>query len=302
MSQNSSVSNKTAILLVAGLLGLGFFVLFVLVRLAFRGRSQPAAPTPTALSTTPTFAPTIFVPPAVECAPALTLGTTTLQIETIQRAPDGTVSLPAQEGGIAYWVDGTESESVFLLSSTVENRALVSVLEEGSAAAVTWSNCNSVTYTLSAPQPGMFASTDSPGGLGSDISIFLQPGAAGEGLAVRGELIEEQIVSISTPIPGSVEVQAEISLLEIVTSPDGATIQVEVSIFNYGGSAFSLSANDISLAAQDGATLNLILSAPALPWEVPPGGTETVFLTFPRPGSPIATLRIFTAEYEIEGY
>ena len=36
--------------------------------------------------------------------------------------------------------------------------------------------------------------------------------------------------------------------------------------------------------------------------EIAPGVTETIYFTFPRPSSPTATLKIFTVEYDIEGY
>lgn len=301
MDKNPSVSNRTAILLVAGLLGLGFIILFVLLWLVFRQTTAPS-PVADAATLTPTIsAPALYVPPAPDCgAPTLAIGATILQIETISLAPDGSVSVPEGVNGVAYWVDGTDAILMFLLSPTPENLALAATLTDGSVAKLTWSNCNSMSYTLSAPQPGIFGLTyysdQSTGG----ISIFFRSDSAGNGFVVGGGLTEEEIVSLDAP--ENVEVQAEISLLEIVTSPDGATIQVEISIFNYGGSPFSLSANDISLTAQDGTPLNLILSDPALPREVLPGATEAVHLTFPRPGSPTATLRIFTAEYEIEGY
>jgi hypothetical protein len=43
-------------------------------------------------------------------------------------------------------------------------------------------------------------------------------------------------------------------------------------------------------------------SEPRLPKEIEAGSTETIYLTFPRPASPTASLKIFTIEYDIDGY
>jgi hypothetical protein len=90
--------------------------------------------------------------------------------------------------------------------------------------------------------------------------------------------------------------------LETTTSADGTTIKVSVSIQNYGAAAFTLSTSDVSLTQQDGTSLNMVSSEPPLPKEIAPGATETIYFTFPRPASPTATLKIFTVEYDIEGY
>ena len=134
------------------------------------------------------------------------------------------------------------------------------------------------------------------------ITVFFQTDASGASFVFRGELTEEQISTLSTPVPEAGEIQAEVSLLETTSSADGATIKTGISILNYGGSAFTLSANDISLTEQDGTMIAMLSSEPALPKEIPPGSIETIYFTFTRPGSPAAILKIFSVEYDIEGY
>jgi hypothetical protein len=300
--QNSPSSQNTTIVVVAGLLGVGVIVLVVLVALLLRQNgAQSSLPALSTASQTPVI-PTLFVPTPDCGSPTLVIGATTFQIQTIQNAPDGSLTSPADGVGIAYWVQGTDTNYAFALSPTPDNLSLVSTLATGNTAKATWSNCNSTTYSLFAPEPGIFDASALPDQSIAGITIFFQTDTSGNGFVVRGELTEEQISTINTPASGGSEIQAEISLLETTASPDGTTIQIGVSIQNYGGSAFMLSASDISLTPQDAAPLVMAGSDPPLPKEITPGATETIYFAFPRPASPTAVLKIFTIEYDIEGY
>jgi len=298
MKQNSSSSNKTKIIIVAILLGLGILVLIILLGFLFlRNGFQLAAPA----TLTPPI-PTIIVPTPDCGSPSLVLGTTTFQIQTITPGPDGSLTAPPDTSGIAYWVDGTDKNYVFVFSPTQENISFTSTITARSTAKATWKNCNSTTYTLSAPQPGPFNGSALPDQSADGITVFFPSDASGAGSVFTGELTEEQISTFNTPAVGASDVQAEISLLETTASTDKTTIRIGVSIQNYGGTAFTLSTSDVSLAQQDGTSLNMVSSEPALPKEIAPGTTETVYFTFPRPTSPAATLKILTVEYDIEGY
>ena len=203
---------------------------------------------------------------------------------------------------IAYWVDATDTNYVFVLSPTPDNLSLISSLTAGNTAKATWSNCNSTTYNLFAPEqsPTSVSTLFDQSTVG--ITIFIPSDPSTANLVVRGELTEEQLSTINTPALGSSEIQAEISLLETTTSSDGTSIRVGVSILNYGTALFMVSAGDVSLTQQDGTSLAMTSSEPPLPTEIDPRSTETIYFTFPRPASPTATLKIFTIEYEIEGY
>ena len=295
--QNSS--NKNLIMIIGILMGVGIVVLVMLVIFLFRGRLfQALAP-----STETPIIPTMFIP-TPDCGyPTLILGTATFQIQNITPAPDGSLAVPSDTSGVAYWVEGTNTNYVFVLSPTPDNLALMSTITVGSTAKATWQNCNSTTYNLLAPQQGSLNDSIVPDQAVDGITILFQTDVSGAGFVFNGELTEQQLSTIPTPASGVSDIQAEISLLETTTSADGANITVGVSILNYGAAAFTLSASDISLRTQqDGTSLVMTSSEPPLPKEIGAGSTETIYFTFPRPASPTATLKILTIEYEIEGY
>ena len=295
-------SDETKLMIVLVLMGLGILLLITLIAPLLRGKLQlqPAQTAATAPATS--FAPAIFVP-TVDCGfPTLILGLTTFQIQNIRLGADGSVNVPPDGSGIAYWVEGTDQQYIFMLSPTPENLTLLTSLSAGTTAKATWSNCNSMTFTLSDPQPGDFETTYLPDQSTASIAIYVQLDSTGEGFVVNGELIEEQISTFETPIPGSVEVQAEIGLLEMTASPDGEAIRLMVSIYNYGSTPFTVTANDVSLTPPGIAPLAMSASEPTLPSEVGPAETKTFTFTFPRPQTPTTTLRVFTVEYDVEGY
>jgi len=296
--QSFPPSNKTKIILAIIFLGILGIVLVALSAFLFRGNSLLFA----ALNTETPVIPTIFIPTPDCGVPTLLLGTHPFQIETITAAPGGAMTVPSDRSGIAYWVEGTNTNYAFVISPTLENLAVMPTITIGSPAKVTWSNCNSTTYSLLAPQPGSFDVSASPDQSLDGINVFFQTDASGAGFVFKGELTEEQISTFSTPAPGGSDIQAEISLLETTASPDGTTIRVGVSIQNYGQSAFTLATNDVSLTQPDGAGLGMVSSEPPLPKEIAPGATETIYFTFPRPSAQAATLKIFEVEYELEGY
>jgi hypothetical protein len=248
------------------------------------------------------------IPPAqqTDCgAPTLTLGAVTYHIEALPHGADGSISVPANIPGTAYWIDGSEPNYIFALSPTPQNLMALAVLKPGDPAVVTWSNCNSTTYTLSTPEQApqdeaAFINQLDPSALG--IAVLVQNTPSNPGLLVKGGLAEEKLVSIPTPQPGGSEVQAEVTLLDTVSSPDGKTIKVGASIMNYGQSALTLAASDVSLTPENGAPLAPVKAEPALPRKIKPGASETVYFTFTRPASATAVLKIYSVEYDLEGY
>lgn len=255
---------------------------------------------PFASPTMTPFVATLFVPTPDCGASTLVLGSNTFQIETVQPAADGTLSIPPDKSGIAYWIDGTNSNYTFVLSPITENINILPTLTSGTTAKATWSNCNSTTYTISTPEQGSFNPAVLPDQTVEGITVFFQTDASGASFVIRGELTEEQISTFNTPVPG--EVQAEISLLETTTSPDNGSIRVGVSIQNYGATTFTISATDVALTQPDGTPIGMLSSEPALPKEIAPGATETIYFFFYRPASPTATLKLLSVEYDLEGY
>lgn len=235
-------------------------------------------------------------------SPTLVLGTSTFQIQNLTPAADGSFTVPTDTTGIAYWVEGTTTTSVFVIRPTPGNMTVMSAVSVGSPAEVTWSNCNSTNYSLSAPQAGVLDIPALSDQSFEGITIFFQTDASGAGFVFKGAMAEETFTGLDTPIPDESGVEAEVSLLETSTSPDGKTIMVNISILNYGQTVFTVLPDNISLTQSDGMSLVLVSSKPRLPEKISSGETETFEFSFPRPSSATATLKIFTVEYDIEGY
>jgi hypothetical protein len=294
-----SSSDKVKIIIVSSFLAilliiLGFLIGLLLRQNGFRlsmlvPQSQATSIGPTMVVSTPDCSP-----------PTLVLGTETFQIQMITPATDGSLTVPLDTSGIAYWVEGTTTNYAFVLSPTEENIALMSTLTVGSTATATWSNCDSTTYILSAPKQSLLSMVRSPDPSGQGLTLFFETDPSGAGFMFTGELTDQEITTFNTP--SAIEVQAEIGLLETIAAADGRTVTLVVSIQNYGASAITLTVGDVALTQPDGAALALESSRPRLPETIKVGDTKTLELTFPRPSSPIATLRIFTVEYDIEGY
>jgi hypothetical protein len=120
---------------------------------------------------------------------------------------------------------------------------------------------------------------------------------------IRGNRTEVLVIVTDTPAPpGTPVIEAEVTFLETLTSADGATIQVGVSVLNYGASAFTLSASDVSLTPENVAPIAPTSAEPPLPLEVGPGATETIYFTFPRPPSNTAVFKVLTVEYDLEDF
>lgn len=273
---------------------------FILLAVSLSSCQSPffAPPIPTV---TPTQVFPTLVVPTPDCgSPTLVVGSSTLQIQNLTPAQDGSWSVPADTDGIAYWVERTDTHLIFVLSPMPQNLAVMSSTTVGTTAKVTLSNCNSTTYSLSAAQAGPLDIPAMSDQSTEGITIFFQTDASGAGFVYRGELTEQQINTINTPAAS--DIQAEISLLGTTTSADGTTIKISISIQNFGTTPITLSAADVSLLNEDSTPLVIVSSEPPLPKEIDSGATETISLTFPRPASPITTLKILSAEYDIEGY
>lgn len=305
MKQNFSSAEKIRIVAVIVAIGILLFVLGLLIGQLLRQNGirlsmlvpqaqEPRDPLPNSA------APTIVVPTADCSPPALSLGSEAFQIQTLTPAADGSLSLPTGSSGVAYWVDGTSTNYAFVLSPAPGNLAVMATITVGSPATVTWSSCDSTTYRLAAPQPGSLSAAAKPDQSVEGITIFFETEPTGAGFVFTGELTGQQITTLNTP--SAREVQAEIGLLETRASPDGRTVTLVVSIQNYGADALTVTANDVALVQPEGTLLSPESSKPRLPEKIQVGDVRTFELTFPRPAAPMATLRVFTVEYDVEGY
>ena len=129
-----SPAEKNQILIVGLFLAILLLLIGYLVGLLLRQRGFQFS-LPVATTETPVV-PTMSIPPMVIASPdcgttTLAIGTTTYQIQTIDPAPDGSLTVPPGIPGVAYWVQGTYMNRVFMLDSTTENLALLSSLSAG---------------------------------------------------------------------------------------------------------------------------------------------------------------------------
>jgi hypothetical protein len=233
---------------------------------------------------------------------SLQLGTASWSLESIQLAADGSIYVPADTLGVAYWLQNLENNTVFALSPTQENLDLLSALQGGEQATITWQDCNTASFTLLAPQYGtpdkdIFADESTIG-----LVVYLAESDAIPGIWVQGGLAGETIIAPPTPAPNAGEVNAEISLLETSTSNDRQTIQVVISILNYGSEPITVNESDISLTPADKAPLPVTRADPALPQLISTNESKTFTLVFPRPDTPMSTLKIYTVEYDLGNY
>jgi hypothetical protein len=250
---------------------------------------------------TPTQTISLIKTPTCEGA-SLQLGTSSWRLESIARLTDGSVNIPVGTSGVAYWIEDLENNAVFGLSPTQDNLTLLGALQGGEGAIITWENCNTETYLLSAPQtgePGIEMLISEPT---SQLVVYIPGSASSPGEWVQAGLVGETTTSFETAEPGSSVLDAEISLLETTTSADKQTIQISISILNYGSAPITLTESDILLTPEKAAPLVLTHSDPSLPQEIKPRKSKAFTLVFPRPATDTATLKIFTIEYDLEDY
>jgi len=226
-----------------------------------------------------------FAPPP--CGEAqLAINSEVYRIQTIKPAKDGSITVPSNKPGTAYWVEDTTSNYVFFIN---DDLTLM-----GGAAKITWADCNSTAYVLYEPEPGVPDNATLLDQSTSRITIVVQ-----NSKVITGSLIGEEINVFNTPDPA--EILAEVSLLETTTSAGKATITVSVSIANQGPAALTVRAYDVALLVNNAPRV-LTSSEPTLPKEIAAGATETFAFTFARPNTPTATLKVFSVEYDLEGY
>jgi hypothetical protein len=236
--------------------------------------------------------------PTPQCVrPTLTLGSTQFPIETLARAADGSLALPADKPGAAFWIEGTSVNYVFALNPTANNAALKDALKSGDTAKIVWADCGADEYVVKSVEAGLPEQSvlydQSHGGL----TVFVPGGSSGGALTITGA--RPQAAAVETPGPGEAptetnEVQADLSFLGNTTSPDGKSVQITLTITNTGSAAISLTANDLSLTAENAAPLAPTSVEPSLPQTIPPGAGATFAITFPHPGANIAVLKILT--------
>jgi hypothetical protein len=265
--------------------------------------SQFASPTPSGSSKTipPTPVETpVQTPP---CSGArLQVGSDTWQVESAWRATDGSINVPSDTPGIAYWVLGPQNMDIFALSPTQDNFDLFSSLQDGELALLTTQDCDSVTFRLSLPQTGEPGSEVSSNQPASGIIVYIPDSSLASGTYTTGVLSEVTITSLEEAEPAPADPQVSISLQNISTPTDDIHIQVVVTLLNTSTTPITVSNGDFNLIPPSASPLELIQSYPSLPAKINPDQMLTFNMVFPRPSSPSAILKILAQSFTLSGY
>jgi hypothetical protein len=264
---------------------------------------QFAGPTPggSSKASLPTPAGTPVQKPS--CAGAsLQVGSDTWQVESAWRASDGSINVPSDTPGMAYWVQGPKNNYIFALSPTQANLDLFSSLQDGELARLTTQDCDSVTYRLSLPYPGEPGSEVLANQPASGIIVYIPDSSLASGTYTSGVLSQVTITSLGEADPAPADPQVSISLQNISTPTDGIHIQVVATLLNTGTTPITVSNGDFSLIPQSALPLELIQSYPSLPARISPDQMVTFNLVFPRPSNPSAILKILAQSFNLSGY
>lgn len=181
-----SQSDKTRVAIVLIFLAVLLLVLGMLLGLLLRQNGFQFS----FLATQTEAFPTLLIPTQDCGSPSLLLGTSTFQIQNLTLAPDGSLVLPSAAAGVAFMFETTEGNNLVVLSPTPENLALKATLKEGDTAKVTWADCSSITFGLSAPDLNPANVSTLLNQLTSGLTIFIQTDTTGNGFIVKGELTE----------------------------------------------------------------------------------------------------------------
>ncbi len=286
MKQNSSSSQRTQIIIVSALLGVGILALCGLLAYAFRGNLLQLA----AFSTPTPIAPT---PQCIETT--LTLGTNTFHVKTVPNTPNAFPVLPQSTADSAYWIEGTTVNYVFGLSPVGNNLTLNTALKAGDPMVIHWGDCSTDAYVVSSIDTGqpndLKVFDQSQGG----ITVYVKTGASN--IVIHGVHPAIQSNETAQPEPTS-QFQIDVVFAD-QPAPDPQTVKIGLTITNHGAQPLTLNNSDLSLTVENSPSVAPTAVEPALPQQIDPGQSIQVSVTFPKPPAPSAVLRIFdtTVDY-----
>jgi hypothetical protein len=223
------------------------------------------------------------------------------------------VELPSDEPGIAYWVTGAGAHYVFALSTEGQNVEALASASPGDPAIILWGDCSREEYVVKRVQNGPADIISLYNQVGSGFSVYVAGGPFGglviesglsatpEEVAAAEETPETTAEAVDeTPETAEGQVQAEISFLETVEAPDGATITLDIEVLNIGQEPITLTVDDISLTPEGRQTLPLHTVEPDLPVAIQPGESQAFSLVFPKPPAGASVFRIW--DFSVEFY
>ncbi len=279
------MANKNLKLILLGVLGLtAVCVVAVLgIALVFLSPQLPAL-----------FKKPIPTPACID--PELSLGAASFRIQSLARTPDGSVQVPPDTPGVAYWVEGTSPRYVFALSPTGENQNFGASVKPGDAVTIVWADCGAETYAVTGAEigtPEMPALLDQPA---TGFTLFIRSAGSPVTLVIHAENPVLLVTPATNPTEAAGQpepgIQAEITFGESNPSPDGKSYQMAITVKNTGSQAIRLSPGDISLTPENGQPLAPLSVDPTLPQEIVPGASLDLKIVFPMPEGKTAVFKI----------
>lgn len=233
------------------------------------------------------------------CELALEIAGQTYPVQAIPPSSTGNWKLPADEGR-AFWVEGTNRHTFFLLPLNPANQTLLHSLQAGDTAAFTSRRCITTIFRLSkftegAPNPAGQLDQNS-----TRITVYMPASSEFPGYVLEGSQQGEELRRASTPNPDTQ--QLTISFEGILASSNDSAVTLRVKIKNNAKNAVRVDTADAFLTPNGSGPLDTLSTEPGLPLLLKPGGTQEIRLIFPHPSMPSATLRIFNAEFQVDGY
>jgi hypothetical protein len=233
--------------------------------------------------------------PTPQCIqPTLTLGALNYRIEPVTRPANSFPNIPKRKKDVAYWVEDTTVNYVFALSPTKDNLALNSVLKAGDPAIISWADCSKDEYTVKSVETAQTNDLklfdQSTGGL----TIYVQTNDSA--LVIHGERpLAQPAETAAATSENTTQLNIQFSDL---TPPDDKSVKIGLEITNEGSQTITLTNQDISLTSDNNAEVFPLITEPALPQDIPPGGTLSMAVTFPKPAANSAVLRIINLTFD----
>jgi hypothetical protein len=237
------------------------------------------------------------LPPTPPCIqPTIAIGPASFRIEMLKLAQDGSLVVPADSTGIAYWIEGTSPSYVFALSPTADDFAILASVKVGDISTIQWGDCSQESYVVGVIENGRPDLSTLLAAHG--MTVYAIDNATGLGMVISNS--PEGAAPLETNIPEEAGTQAEVSFLDTSAAPDGTAITMRIEILNTGSEPIYVGTTDISLTPEGGTPLSPLRVEPPLPVEILPGARQGLEITFPEPvGSP-AVFRIL--DFTVDQY
>jgi hypothetical protein len=245
------------------------------------------------------FTPLPIPIPTPACIrPELHVGSARFEIKTVARNANGTLMIPSNASGQAYWVEGTNAPYVLVLGPSAEDAAVLASQKPGDPVAIQWADCTGDEYVVSAVEAGIqgeenILAQSSPG-----ILVYVPESPSNPGMTLQG-LRPTAAPAFETEMPTAAGPQAEITFQDNAVSPDGSEIRMQLAVRNIGQEAFTIHPADISLAPVDGIPATPVSVVPALPVEVAPGESLTLAVAFANPHASAVVFKLLDFSVEL---